>query len=144
MFEITSLPTLITGNCQIIEGPSSASAPADPAGGGPTNKFVQTDQPFRIQFNWNQISNSWILNGNWEFRVEFELRGPGEAPFGFSATLASTPLNGVYIHDINVPAASLIPGIYDVSCSMQFYSGGNPKPIVAFEDLEAICVYQES
>lgn len=154
MFEISGVPLLISGNCSIIEKPSTGQNPGVGAGGvSPipavgvaTNYLIQTDQDFAVDIQWNQTGAVWmLLAGNWVGEVFFELMGPGEAPaVAFQTPLAGSNTIGTQKLQVPISAGQLPAGQYRVTCSLQFYVSGAPKAIAAFEDLGLIKVYDET
>ncbi|HHH49940.1 MAG TPA: hypothetical protein ENK52_03055 [Saprospiraceae bacterium] len=150
-FEIAGTPPKITGHCHIYEGSSTDGAGAKSVPF--TNRLIQDDQTIYFTFHWKQHSNSfWLAGGHWHQEVYLELMGPGEASKSggyFKTTIAAQDVNGSFSNTIKVAPGKIKPGVYRVTCSMQYYSnfgsagGHQPRALAAFDDLGIIKVYHE-
>lgn len=153
-FEVSGLNVNVNAHCHIREFDSPTNAPEVPTAPVPpgtiwSNRMIQADQPFQILFHWNQGgSGVWAIGaGIWRFEIFLELMGPGEAPVPkgyFTTTQAGNSSPGFYAQKIDVPANTVVPGVYRVVCSMQLVVGGVPKALAGFDDLGLIRIYDES
>ena len=50
-------------NVKLLEGASTDGLPGGPIAPYHSNKLIQTDQPFKVVFGWDQVAGSWMLNG---------------------------------------------------------------------------------
>lgn len=152
--EIAVNPTSLTirANARILEGQStqdfeeSPNIPLPQQYGG-TNRIIQNDQPFKVRFNWRTAGPfvGFLSGGKWKCDVLFESMGGSESAFNPSNIKSDAGVNGAnYQLDINVPAFSLPVGLYRVVARMQWYfANGKPGPLVAFDDLGMIQIYNE-
>ena len=133
---------------KLMELASTAGLPGGPVEPVPSNKLIQTDQPFKVEFEWEQVAGSWMLNGcNWQFDIYLEQMGPGEAPPAgghFTGNQAVDPTNGVKSFTKQVGAYDVAPGLYRVTVCQQLHALGQPRAVVMFGDIGLVRFYEEN
>ena len=138
---VSPVVNIANAHCHFIERPSVANAPEGPL----NNRLVQIDQPVTIRFHWTQTSGSWVLPGGfWRLECYLEDLGPTENSGYFFIDVAGDGTNGFKQQDLNIPAGSIPPGVYDVTCAMQFWQGGNPKALAGFDSMGKYRFYRET
>ena len=134
-------------NVQLLEGASTAGLSGSPLDPDPSNKLIQTDQPFKVKIGWEQVANSWMIaGGTWHFDIYLEQMGPGEAPLAgghFTGTQAVDPTDGVKSFTKEVSAYDVAPGLYRVTVCQQLYNQNEPRAVVMFGDIGLVRFYEE-
>ena len=142
----------INGSSRIFERDSTTGAEEVPHLQSPnsqvnTNRLIQFDQAWAVQFNWT-VSGSLacLLDcGYWNCSVIFEYMGGGETSFKPEAITQDLGTPGqLYNSTIEIKPKSLKPGVYRVICCVQYcYEDGNPGPICGFDDKGLIKIYED-
>lgn len=148
-FEIPVIPLTVTASASIHEDYSTANAPAVGASGipGPTNRIIQRDQDFSINFQWttNGLGSQLLNGGHWKCEALLEKKGSGEVTNNPFTTEPDLGINGQsYLTNIPFAAGTLSEGVYDVVVRMQYYYNGvTPSPFAGFEHLGMINIIEE-
>jgi hypothetical protein len=150
-FALSPSSLSIVANVKVIEGNSSTGYTGVGLGGAATpaetNRLIQRDQPFSVNVDWteNGIFVPFLGGGTWKIDVLFERMGGAETNFNPGTTVTTSGKIGkTYTASINVLQGTLPAGLYRLICRMQWhFAGGTPGPIVMFDDLGLIQIYQE-
>ena len=146
-----SMPYIDIQNADVklMELASTAGAPESPVAPAISNKLIQTDQPFKVVFEWDQVDGSmWLAGGTWHFDIYLEQMGPEEAgtsPSGGHIT-GSEPAedtNGHKTFTKSVNPGEVVPGLYRVTVCQQYYVGTTPLALAMFGDIGLVRFYEE-
>jgi hypothetical protein len=152
-FEVAGFDVKIKADCLIYEEPSTKGADEYPIVPTPpgyvlSNRIIQTDQPFRFKFIWNQKGSAvWVLDGEWLLEVFLEEMGHEEAPKSqayYKETVTAIGREGSFKKFVEVEPNHLDPGVYRVVASMQFLKKGVPKALAGFDDVGFIRIIEEA
>ena len=145
-FSISPLDTQ-NPTVKLLEGASTEAMPGVSIAPYHSNKLIQTDQPFKIVFGWDQVENSIMLQGGtWHFDIYLEQMGPGEATSAaghFTGTQAANPNDGLQSFTKHVGANVVAPGLYRLTVCQQYYHGTTPLALVMFGDVGLVRFYKE-
>lgn len=142
--EISVFPPapVITATCELREGLSTAGAPEVPAGGVPTNGYLQTDQDLIVRIEWSELDAAarFLQGGTWVAEATLEQVGGG-----VSTRTQNQISNGGGPYLVNLQFDHpLTAGLYRVFASLQWnFDNGDPGPITGFTELGTIKVYNE-
>ncbi|MCO6480248.1 MAG: hypothetical protein J5I94_26650 [Phaeodactylibacter sp.] len=138
-FEFVTTPvTISNANVELKEHQDATSTASGPITPLASNLLLETDQPFDIEFTWDQDAGSfWMAGGNWSFDVWLEEMGPGEGGAHYTGNVAAIPVDGPgYTFVLNVPLAQVpTAGLYRVTVGQQFNSLGSPRALAMFADI---------
>ncbi len=141
----------IKGSCKIYEQASTGGFDEVPSIEYPdtfaaTNKMIQTDQSWFVEFKWKVFGPLACLldGGKWKTKVILEWMGGSETNLSPEATVQDVGYPGhEYVTRLQVQPYALQPGVYRVTCCLQYYlQNGSPGPIAAFHDQGLIKIYQ--
>lgn len=142
----------VAGNARILEGQSTAGFREEPYiqppnRQGSTNRVIQSDQLWAVEVNW-QVDGLFacLLDcGYWKCKLYFEQMGGRETSFSPEAITQDLGRPGQrYRGQIDVQPYALKPGVYQVIVCLQYcFENGNPGPIVGFEDVGLVKIYEE-
>ncbi|MEM9886857.1 MAG: hypothetical protein AAF849_13275 [Bacteroidota bacterium] len=149
-FSLSPNDLSVVASVELNEGNSTAGFEGQAQGGTPTpgltNRLIQTDQPFHVAFDWAESGSfaPFLAGGKWKLSVIFDAIGVNSHPAAITDTTNSTG-GGNYTNSLDVAENTLSPGMYKIIARMQWhFGGGNPGPLVLFQDLGMIEVYQDS
>ena len=145
-FQISPLdiqnPTV--GLLELDSTPPGAPGPIAPYH---SNKLIQTDQPFKVVFGWDQVANSWQIDGDtWHFDIYLEQMGPKEAPPAGGHFTDDVPVDGTdgpKSFTMQIAANAVDSGLYRVTVCQQLYNQNEPRAVVMFGDVGLVRFYEE-
>jgi hypothetical protein len=151
-FEVAINPNtlVVSGGASIREKQSTADytevpVVTTPGGNVATNRHIQRDQPWFVRYNFSTsgIFTAFLKNGTWRAKVVLEEMGGGESGYMPLASAVDTGA-GSYTIDVNVSPPALNAGLYRVVAQLRWhFSDGSAGPILAFEDLGIINIYED-
>lgn len=140
----------IEAYCQIYEKKSTTGFREKPLITPPqtnalTNRMIQFDQPWCVEFFWkiNGPLACLLDCGYWKCHLLFEKIGGGEVNYQPEVMVQDLGIPGQeYTAVVNIPPHTLPKGVYHVICCLQFcFKDGQPGPIAGFEDKGLIKIY---
>ena len=151
-FEIAINPTnlKVTGHAHILEGDSTADFDRVPVGTPgnlvTSNYSIQRDQDIIVRFHWQTsgIFTAFLGGGKWTCDVLLEQMGGGETTVNPKSVVGDTGTANFYELDVKINKNSLDSGVYRVVARLRWgFASGKPGPIVGFNDLGFINVYED-
>ncbi len=142
----------VIGKCRIFEQQSTSGFEEVPeieypSTFAPTNKMIQYDQSWFVEFKWRVFGPlACLLDcGYWKTQVLFEWMGGGETNFKPEVITQDLGRPGQeYTARLQINPRSLRPGVYRVICCLQYcFQNGKPGPIAGFEDKGLIKIYED-
>ena len=149
---ISSDDLALKGYCRILEKQSTSGFEEVPQIEYPdryaqSNKIIQYDQYWCLEFNWVVYGPlACLLDcGYWKSIVYFEWMGGKETHFSPHAITQDLGKPGhKYTSLVNIKPGDLKPGVYRIVCCLQWcFKDGSPGPIVGFDDKGLVKIYKD-
>ena len=142
----------VFGFCNIYEKRSQSGFREDPLIEHPrkrvlTNNLIQLDQDWGVQVKWKVVGPfACLLDcGYWKAFLIFEQQGERETGVSPYKVVQDIGKDGhEYTADVELQAGQLPPGVYDVTCCLEYYLRNKKLgPIIGFNSLGKIKIFDE-
>lgn len=144
-FQVTNSGPIVITEKPDTSGWVPSQGPHSPT---PTNRIIQSDQPFQVDFDYTVqgfLASLLPPTCKWTATLYLEQYGGGEAsPGSYSVSVPHvSAVSNTYNISVQVPDNALQPGLYEMALSVTFEAtGGIPLPPAGFANLGKLQVFE--